>query len=237
MDRWQETIAENLASSSVPGFKKHEFSFSSVAAGLHDTANSSRTGASRAVLIPTGQASTNFRPGEFRVTGVKTDVAVDGKGFFEIQLPNGTSAYTRDGEFHLDAQGQMVTKEGYRVLGDGGPIQLDLNNHAELSISAGGQVSQGLDLKGRLRLTEFENPHLLTRLSGGYFVADNPDANPATSATSTLRQGVLETSNTSVVMEMANLMTAMRAFEANQKLVQINDDRVSKAINDLGNIS
>src|SRR5262245_5382538 len=154
MDRWQETIAENLASSSVPGFKKQDFSFAAVQAGLHAAP---ATGASRAVLMSAGQSATNFRPGEFRVTHGLTDVAIDGRAFFEVQLPNGTTAYTRDGEFHVDSQGQLVTKEGYQVLGDGGPIALDLNNHTEPSISATGEVSQGADLKGRLRLTEFGN--------------------------------------------------------------------------------
>src|SRR5262245_47778578 len=154
MDRWQETIAENLASSSVPGFKKQDFSFAAVQAGLHAAPASSASGATRAVLMNAGQASTNFQPGEFRVTNVKTDVAIDGPGFFEVQLPNGTSAYTRDGEFHFNAQGELVTKEGYRVVGEAGPILLDLNNHTEVSISATGEVSQGADLKGRLKLVE-----------------------------------------------------------------------------------
>jgi len=234
MDRWQETISENLASSTVPGFKKQDFSFAAVQAGLHGAPASA--GASR-VLMSAGIASTNFQPGEFKVTGNKTDVAIDGKGFFEVQLPNGPAAFTRDGEFHLDAQGQLVTKEGYRVLGDGGPIVVDLNNHTELSISATGEVSQGADVKGRLRLTEFGNPQLLTRLSGGYFTADNLGAGATPSTASTLRQGVLEGSNTSVVMEMANLMSAMRTFEANQRMVQIQDDRVARTISDLGTIS
>ena len=237
MDRWQETIAENLAASSVPGFKKQEFSFAAVQAGLRPVPASAASGASRSVLMTAGDASTNFQPGEFRMTGVKTDLAVDGKGFFEVQLPNGSTAFTRDGEFHLNAQGQLVTKEGYTVLGDGGPIQLDLNNHAELSISATGEVSQGADLKGRIRLTEFGTPKLLTRLSGGYFTADNPNAGATPSTASTLRQGALEAANTSVVMEMANLMTAMRTFEANQRMAQIHDDRIARAINELGNIS
>ena len=237
MDRWQETIAENLAASSVPGFKKQDFSFAAVQAGLRPVPASAASGASRDVLMATGESFTNFQPGEFRTTGVKTDLAVDGKGFFEVQLPNGSTAFTRDGEFHLNAQGQLVTKEGHTVLGDGGPIQLDLNNYAELSISATGEVSQGADLKGRIRLTEFGNPKLLTRLSGGYFIADNLNAGATPSTASTLRQGALEAANTSVVMEMANLMTAMRTFEANQRMAQIHDDRIAKAINDLGNIS
>src|SRR5439155_2192542 len=117
-------------------------------------------------------------------------------------------------------------KEGHRVLGDTGPVVLDLNNHTEVSISATGEVSQGSDLKGRLKLTEFGNPTLLTRISGGYFTADNPNANATPSPTSTLRQGVLEAANTSVVMEMAHLMNAMRTFEANQRMAQVHDDRL-----------
>ena len=74
MDRWQETIAENLASSSVPGFKKQDFSFAAVQAGLHPVPGGA--GASRAVQMSGGQASTNFQPGEFRITGVKTDLAI-----------------------------------------------------------------------------------------------------------------------------------------------------------------
>jgi flagellar basal body rod protein FlgG len=237
MDRWQETIAENLAASSVPGYKKQDFSFAAVQAGLHGAPANAASGATRGVLMSGGQASTNFQPGEFRVTNVKTDVAIDGKGFFEVQLPNGASAFTRDGEFHIDSQGQFVTKEGYRVLGDGGPLILDLNNYTEVSISATGEVSQGTDGKGRIKLTEFGNPRALIRISGGYFTADNPNVNASPSTASTLRQGTLESANTSVVMEMANLMTAMRTFEANQRMAQIHDDRIAKAIADLGSIS
>ncbi|HXI50109.1 MAG TPA: flagellar hook basal-body protein [Candidatus Saccharimonadales bacterium] len=236
MDRWQETIAENLASSSVPGFKKQDFSFAAVQGGLHGAPASAAGGASRGVLLSTGLSSTNFQPGEFRVTTNTTDVAIDGQGFFEVQLPNGAVAYTRDGEFHIDAQGQLVTKEGYRVLGDGGPVVLDLNNHTQMSISATGELSQGADLKGKLRLTQFGNLRALTRLSGGYFTADNPSAAPAPSD-STLRQGVLEASNTSVVGEMANLLSAMRTFEANQRMAQIHDDRLARTISELGNIN
>jgi len=235
MDRWQETIAENLAASSVPGFKKQDFSFVAQKAGLHPV--TSGNAASRAVLMSAGQASTNFQPGEMRVTNVKTDVAIDGKGFFEIQLPNGALAYTRDGEFHIDAQGQLVTKAGHRLMGDGGPILLDLNNATEISISATGEVSQGTDLKGTIKLTEFANPALLNRLSGAYFTADNFNVGATRSDASTLRQGALESANTSTVMEMANLMTAMRTFEANQRTAQIHDDRIAKAISELGHIA
>src|SRR6185436_14344161 len=176
MDRWQETIAENLASSSAPGFKKQEFSFAAVEAGVVAGSAANGLKEARPIVMPSGTGATNFQPGPLRMTGVKTDVAIDGKGFFEVQLPNGVVAYTRDGEFHLNTQGQLVTKEGYSVQGGGGPIQVDFNNHSELSISTTGEVSKGADLKGRLKLIEFAEPRLLTRLSGNYFTTPVSEA-------------------------------------------------------------
>jgi flagellar basal-body rod protein FlgG len=234
MDRWQEAIAENLASATVPGFKKQEVSFEAVPSGRHHATSAPGSTSSAVMMVQSGPGATNFQAGEFRTTQVKTDLAIDGPGFFEVELPGGHRAFTRDGEFHLNATGQLVTKEGYTVLGDGGPIQLDLNNYTELSVSPTGEVSQGTDLKGRLRVTEFSRPQSLHRLSGGYFTAgNNPDAGATPSTTSTLRQGVLESANTSVVREMANLMVAMRTFEANQRMAQLHDDRMARAINDL----
>lgn len=234
MDRWQELIAENLASGAVPGYKKQDFSIVAVQAGLH---GAPAAGGSRGVMMTTGSPVTNFGPGESRVTNIKTDVSIDGKGFFEVQLPTGAMGYTRNGEFHIDSQGQLVTNEGYKVQGENGPLVLDLNNHNELSISASGEISQGADSKGRLRLTEFANTGLLTRLSGSYFTADNPGVGASASTTSTVRQGMVEASNLSVVTEMAKLLTAMRMFESNQKMAQIHDDRLAKTINDLGSVN
>lgn len=236
-ERWQETIAQNLTSASVPGFRKQEFTFASVQAGQHIPPAGATPSATRAVLLPTGSVATNFHPGEFRMTGVKTDVAIDGQGFFEIQLPDGSSAFTRDGEFHLNAQGEFVTKNGHAVLGDAGAIQLDLNNRTEISISATGEISQGADLKGRIKLIEFNDPRLLTRLSGAYFAADHPDIDATPSTASTVRQGSLEMGNTSVVAEMAGLMMAMRSFEANQRMAQIHDERLGRTITELGNVT
>jgi flagellar basal-body rod protein FlgG len=119
-------------------------------------------------------------------------------------------------------------------MGSSGPINLDLNNPAPMSISASGEVSQGSEDEGKLQISEFDKPGLLTQISGAYFLANNPSLQTQPS-TSTLRQGYLEGSNTSVVREMANMMTAMRSFEANQHIIQIQDDRLGKTISDLGN--
>ena len=235
--RWQELISENLASSAIPGYKKKDLAIAAVEAGLLPAGALDSQGRPAVFALPKATAAVNFLPGEMRVTGVKTDVAIDGPGFFEVQLPDGSSAHTRDGEFHINAQGQLVTKEGYLVMGETGPIQIDPRNSAELSISATGEVTQGIDRRGKLKLMEFDDPKLLRQITGGYFLADDPNLNGAPSTRSTLRQGFLETANVSTVTEMANLMTAMRTFEANQRIIQLQDERIGRVINELGNPS
>jgi flagellar basal-body rod protein FlgF len=152
-------------------------------------------------------------------------------------LPNGSKAYTRDGEFHLSAQGQLVTKQGYAVMSDGGPLQFDSNNASPVSVSPTGDVSQGADTKGRLRLVEFNDPHQLSLIGDGYFLADNAKMKSTESSATRVKQGYLEGSNTSPTTEMAGLITAMRMFEANQRVLQTQDERMGRVISDLGNPS
>jgi flagellar basal-body rod protein FlgG len=230
--RWQELISENLASSAVPGFKKQELSFASVHGGLMPAeAAGANVPAPYALTAPS--AVTNFQQGELKLTGTRTDVGIEGPGFFEVQLPGGESAYTRDGEFQLNAQGQLVTKAGYLVLGDSGPIQFDLNNPAPISISPTGDVSQGADLKGKIKLVAFNDPRRLRPVGRGMFLAQDPNLQTTNADGTTLRQGYVEAANTSPVVEMAHLITAMRSFEANQRVIQAQDDRMERAINAL----
>jgi flagellar basal-body rod protein FlgF len=229
--RWQEMIIQNLAAGPIPGYRKQDISFSAVQAGLDPT--SAVPGGLR-YYIPAASIATNFQPGESRPTNNLTDFAIEGPGFFEVQLPNGTRAYTRDGEFRLNGQAQLVTKQGYTVLGDGGPLMLDPNSTAPVTVSASGEVSQGDQLRGRMRLVEFKEPHSLTPAGQGYFLADKPGLMPDAAATSAIRQGFLEASNTSPTVEMAGLITAMRMFEVNQRVLQAQDERMGRVIADLG---
>lgn len=222
--RWQDVISQNLASGSVPGFKKQDIAFSSIEA-LQGQGG----------LIPATQTVTNFQQGQIRPTNVPTDVAIEGDGFFEVQLPGGQTAYTRDGEFQFNAQGQLVSKQGYLVQTDGGPIQIDPKIQGPISIAPDGTVSQGSNQLGKLKITTFNDPHLLTQIGNSYFAANNPSLVPTTATSATVRQGYLEAGNVSSISEMANLISAMRQFEANQKVVQVNDDRMSRAISELGN--
>jgi flagellar basal-body rod protein FlgF len=225
--RWQDMIAENLSAASVPGARKQEMSFSDVAAGM------GRAGA----FIPAGNAVTNFQAGEMRSTGNPTDFALEGPGFFAVQMPNGKTVYTRDGEFTLNAQKQLVTKEGYAVIGSGGPVQFNANNAGPITISATGDISQGEQTVGKLQTFEFKQPEKLTHSGSGFFRADDSAAQPTPASKTQIRQGFVESANMSPTTEMASLITAMRLFESNQKVLQMQSDRMSKVITDLGGSS
>jgi flagellar basal-body rod protein FlgF len=227
--RWQEVISENLAGCSIPGARKQEVSFSAVSAGKAPGLAGLSGGN---YLMPSATTAVNFQQGTLRPTGLPTDLAIEGPGFFEVQLPNGSRAYTRDGEMQLNAQGQVVTKQGFLVLSDAGPLQLDPANSSPISVSSSGEVSQGGGLKGRLRLVEFKQPNQLKPIGGGCFITDT--AQPIAAQSSQMRQGFLEGPNTSPTTEMASLITAMRMFEANQKVMQMQDERMGRVISDVG---
>ncbi len=230
--RWQELITENLAATSVPGFKRQDLAAEVVESGL-----SVADGAATDFVMPQMVARTNFTQGEMRVTGVNTDVAIDGVGFFEVELPDGTLGYTRDGEFHVNGQGDLVTKEGFTVMGENGPIQFDLNLGGALPnsvhVAETGEVSQGGEVRGSLRVVEFNYPGLLTQANGGIFLAQSAGLQEVGNPTSRVQGGALEQANTSPVMEMANMMLAMRSFETNQRIVQILDSRLGETIDNL----
>jgi len=233
-ERWQELITNNLATASVPGGRKSEITFSAVQAGLADATPGS---VNPGYVIPAATAAINFQQGELRPSGNSMDTALEGSGFFTVQLSNGQQAYTRDGQFRLNSQQQLVTNTGNPVLGDAGPIQFDPNSSDPVTISATGEVSQGSEQKGKLKLTDFNQAGLLTSLGGGLYRADNPALKPSVAATTHVRQGFVEGSNTSSTTQMANLITAMRMFDANAKVLQMQSDRMSKEISDLGNPS
>ena len=212
----------------MPGFRKQVVSFADVAA----TSPVNMNGVSSSnFLIPVARTSTSFQQGEIRPSGEPTDFAIDGPGFFQVQLPTGDKGYTRDGQFQLDAKGQLVTKQGYPVLGNSGPIKFDPNNAAPLTVSATGQITQAGVQKGQLQLVEFANPGQLTPTSGGCLIADQPGTTPMPAGIqTTVHQGFLEAPNSSPTVDMSSLINAMRIFEANQKVLQTQDDRMGRAI-------
>jgi flagellar basal-body rod protein FlgF len=233
--RWQEVIAENMAASSVPGYKRQDVTFQAFEAGMVPSAGDSVSAQRNVWTMPQSVTHTSFAPGEMRYTGVDTDIGISGGGFFEVQMPNGALAYTRDGEFQMNGNGQLTTKQGNLVMGDSGPIQLDRASADPITVSAEGVVSQGATQRGTIKVVEFNKPELLTPISGGMFLARDPNVQPVNGSAPNLRQFYLEQANTSAVSEMANMITVMRASEANQRIIQMEDERMGRAISELGN--
>jgi len=233
--QWQEMIADNLSSASVPGFRKADVSFDDVQANLPSLVSGV---APASFYVPVAKAATSFQQGELYSTGDSLDFALDGPGFFEVQLPNGQHAYTRNGQFELNSKGQLVTSQGALVLSDNGPIQVDPNNTSKLTVSSSGQISQGADIKGQMRVVEFPDPNQLTTTTGGLLISTQPNLKPVAAGNeTTVRQGCLEAANSSPTTEMSQLITAMRMFEANQKVLSMQDSRMGETITDLGGVS
>jgi flagellar basal-body rod protein FlgF len=231
MARWQELIADNLSIASTPGARKQEMSFSAVQAGLVSAVSGS---SKHGYIIPSAIAGTNFQQGELIPSGNSTDLGLEGPGLFTVQTPDGQQAYTRNGQFKISPQGQLLTAQGFPVLCASGPIQLDSKKSNPVTVSTTGEVSQGGMIKGKLQIAEFNQPSQLTRLGSGLFRADNPGLQPIDSTNTQVCQGFVEKSNSSPTTEMATLMTAMRMFESNQKVLQMQSERMSREISDLG---
>jgi len=173
--RWQELISENLASSAIPGFHKQDLSFSAIQAGSWRRPPHQLI-VHRPNLLPKATKITNFTPGEMLYTGTPTDIAMEGPGFFEVQLPDGSSAYTRNGSCDINGTGQLLTKQGYPLLSDSGPIQIDMGNPAALDhYSLRDSSNKAKSMKGRIRMVDIKDPHLLTSISGGCYISNDPN--------------------------------------------------------------
>lgn len=231
--RYQEVVAANLATSAVPGSKRQDVTLEAYQAGLLPASALQAAGQPKHFILPNVVVRTSFTAGQMNRTGIDTDVAIEGAGFFAVQMHDGAVAYTRDGQFHRSASGQLVTKQGFAVLGEGGPIQLDPRDPNPISIAESGEISQGNETKGRLKIVEFNNPQRLTQISGSYFLAGNPDLVEVAAPTSKVQQCWLEAANTVPMLEMANMISSMRAYEANQRVIQAQDERMGRVITEL----
>lgn len=236
------TIANNLANVNTPGFKRSKIEFQDLLYQKPRTAGADSGGGN---LVPTGievgngsrVASTAkvFTQGQLTSTGEKLDLAIQGDGFFEIQRPDGTFGYTRDGTFKLNAQGQVVTSDGFPVLS--GFQQIPAG--AAVSVSEDGQVtvtSATGTQNFRLTLTRFANPAGLRSLGGNLYEETAASGTPETGKPGEQGfgrtiQGYVEASNVNIVEEMVSLIVAQRAYEISSKSVQASDEMLQNAAN------
>ena len=231
------TIANNLANVNTSGFNRSKIEFQDLLYQKPTRAAGTDSGGGN--LVPTGvevgngtriaSTSKDFTQGQLTSTGEKLDIAIQGDGFFEVQKPDGTIGYTRDGSFKLNAQGQVVTLDGLPVLSGFQPIP---SGASALTIAENGQVtvqSASGTASFRLTLTRFPNPAGLRSLGGNLYDETAASGTPETGQPgeqgygSTI-QGYKEASNVNIVEEMVNLITAQRAYEINSKSIQTSDE-------------
>jgi flagellar basal-body rod protein FlgF len=226
---WNDAIARNIAAAGTPGFKKEAVSFDGIALGTSTFGSNPSKALEMAAVAPTPRTAVSFRAGDMRRTGDPHEFAIEGTGFFRLQRPDGESVYTRDGQFRVSTDGQLTSKQGFPVVGDGGPIQL-LIDGGPVSIDVDGRVMQGDQEVGVLTVYDFADTSALHRAVGGFVLDPNRPQAPQVAAGSRVHQGFLEQSNVSAVREMVDLITVNNALQANQKVIQSLDGIMERSI-------
>jgi flagellar basal-body rod protein FlgF len=226
-----ETLSNNLANVNTAGFKRDRVIFESVLASVKNPSQPSGTLTDSPTMSGVSFA-TDFSAGPARQTGNTLDLALDGDGFFVVNSPQGR-AYTRQGNFHVNGSGRLVTADGNEVLANGAPITV---NGGKVDIDGKGVVSVDGNRVASLDVVDFPKPYQLQKAGGALFVAGAAGAAEQPARTTQVRQGFLEDSNVNPVLEMANLIETTRYYESCIKAGQSYDDMASKAANDLGKV-
>lgn len=232
LERWQQAISQNLASAQVAGFKRNDVSFDGLMSGSFKVNPDSAFSDESKGVMPNSTSAINFAPGQTRQTGKDSDLAIEGPGFFQIRKPDGSVAYTRDGEFHINGESKLVTKQGFTVVSDGGEIVLNPID-GPMTVSPDGSVVQGDKTIGKLPVYEFTDNSKLEREDGFFVPADGVQGKIVEKPV--ISQGYIEGSNVSPLSEMVSLVTVSRAYEASQRVINAHDDTLRNAIQTLGN--
>jgi flagellar basal-body rod protein FlgG len=235
-------ISNNLANTATNGYKKSHAVFEDL---VYQNLRQAGANSSEQTTLPTGlqvglgtravASSRSFTQGNLQQSSNTLDVAVKGQGFFEILLPDGNSAYTRDGSFQVDPQGQLVTNNGYRVQ----PGITIPANAQSVTIGADGTVSVGItgqaapQTVGQLQLTNFINPAGLDPKGQNLYAETVASGTPTVGTPSlnglgSLQQGFVETSNVNVVEELVGMIQTQRAYELNSKAIQTSDQMLQR---------
>ncbi|MEK7747694.1 MAG: flagellar basal-body rod protein FlgF [Nitrospirota bacterium] len=243
MEKRMEVISNNLANVSTTGFRKDFPIFASrtaILAKAHSLGGASDpTGGNSLLPVPyypaVDEVVTDFSQGVSHVTNNPLDIAIAGKGFFQIQTAGGIR-YTRNGSFRLSPDGLIVTQSGEPVLGEGGPISLPQGTtliDEDGVVSVKGVEGGGPVTVGQLSLINIEDPFKLQKIGDNLFNIISANTIPFEGK---LRQGVLEGSNVNPITEMVAMILAMRQYEAVQKAMHGADDIATKSANQVGQL-
>jgi len=240
-----DITANNLANVSTTGFKKSRVDFQDL---LYQTIRSAGGTQAQGVQVPTGvqvglgtrigATQKVFTTGDMISTGNPLDVAIEGDGFFQVRLPSGEIAYTRDGSFKRDADGKLVTSDGYAlepaVTIPSGALDVTIGEDGSVTATVQGQTEP--QPCGNIELVNFLNPAGLMSQGRNLFISTVASGEPVTGTPGQdglgkLSSGYLEMANVKVVEEMVNLITAQRAYEVNSKSIQTADEMLNIANN------
>jgi len=238
-----DSISHNLANVGTNGFKRGSVVFEDL---MYQNLRPSGAASSEQSLLPTGlqvglgvraaATTRNFTQGNLQQTGSNTDLAIKGNGFFQIQLPDGSTGYTRDGGFQVDANGQLVTNNGYAVM----PGITIPANALSVVVGADGTVqvttpgnTAAPQTVGQIQLVSFVNPAGLEprgqNLFGETAASGTPNAGaPNSNGLGALQQGFVEGSNVNVVEELVAMIATQRAYELNSKAIQTSDQMLQR---------
>jgi flagellar basal-body rod protein FlgG len=236
-----DTIANNLANVSTDGFKSSRISFQDMlytsmktpgaTIGNGELPNGIQIGHGTRV----SEISRTFTQGSLRETGRELDMAIEGEGFFEILLPDGSLAYTRDGTFRKTAAGEIVTADGYRLNGadtlDEGTTEVNIGSDGSFTAIVDGNTVT----KTSITLTRFTNPEGLRSIGRNLYVPSEGSGAaltgnvPGENGIGTLAHHYVEASNVNVAEELVNMIRAQRAFDANSKAIKASDEMMSTA--------
>ncbi|WP_035051375.1 flagellar hook-basal body protein [Carnobacterium pleistocenium] len=239
LQKKQENISANVANVNTSGYKSQEIIQSTRAAEMMSNRldgpllNQQQEIGGFTFGNQIDEIVQNFSQGSLKATASATDIAIQGDGFFTVQDANGDTSYTRNGNFNVNDTGELVTQEGYRVMGvsaDGQPTPIQVNG-TDFAIDNRGNIA---GTGNRLMITEFEDTANLTRTGDTLYTGQG--GTTAQVGDIVVQQSYLETSNVETVDEITNLMQVSRAFEANQKALSAADETLRKAVNEVGKV-
>jgi len=239
-----DVIANNLANVNTTGFKRSRADFQDL---LYQVIRPAGVNQTQGTEIPTGIAigygsrpaavQKLFTSGDFKPTQQDLDLAIEGDGFFQVQVPDGTTAYTRAGAFKTDSQGRIVTSDGNPLLPNinipNDTIDIVIGTDGTISVLQQGQT-EGTVI-GQIQLTQFLNPSGLKALGHNLFQPTTASGTPQTGVPGetgfgTISQGYLEMSNVSMVEELVNMIVGQRAYEINSRVIRTADSMLGTAV-------
>lgn len=238
-----DVISNNLANANTTGYKATKLQFQDLLYENTKEAGSQQGGGNQLPSsLQIGQGSVpvattrSFAQGDLSQTGNNLDLAIQGQGFFEVQMPDGSLAYTRDGSFKTDSQGRVVTADGYPVQGGFQPVPTGTTGITITASGAATYTTASGNTNFQIQLARFINPGGLDAVGHNLYKETQASGaaelgNPSETGFGEVQQGSLELSNVSVVQEMVNLILAQRAYEVNSKAVQSADEMMQESNN------